>query len=366
MLAAVSVNRAPTRLPAMPLCSRCGVIAPAQLGACPVCGDPFTSSRGHVRPTPAFTWVAVRCSFQCRSCQFLSPLDELDIDGSVECAHCGQSQRFDVNAWHEALAFAHAVGDLAYPLPEGRLSHPQVWIGDDNPFLAIGSTSVFAEHRQTSVQVTDGMTIHRSLFIEATPGHPICKPCRAPLELTIDRTSVQASCSGCGSQATYRLPNGATRYCGALAGVVGEAQRSDQRRARMETHAGGPVALKCGECGGALPTTRERVLQCAYCGTASLIPAQARTRDVGQVLTPDIWWVAFVGASAQRQALEEPPMPTPEEKLAAMTKAKLTDLELAAERPGRYAPQLLLNLALPGAALIVAIIVYAIGSALLP
>lgn len=352
----------------MPLCARCGVIAPAQLPSCPICGDDFPAPRVTVRPSPSQAWVAVRCSFQCRSCQFLSPLDELDIDGSVECAQCGQAQRFDVEAWHEALAFAHGVGDLAFPLPEGRLSHPAVWVGDDNPHLRVGHTEVFAEHRQSSVQVIDGVTVHRSLFIEAAPGHPTCEGCRAPMEVELRSTGAEASCRQCGSRFGYQLPAGAERYCEGLAGVVADIHRSDQRRARLETTADGPVSLKCPECGGALPATRERLLKCGYCGTGSLIPAQARLRDAGQVLTPDIWWLAFRGPSKRREALEEPPAPEKKKPKTKLEKARagMTDLELAQEKPGRYVPQLLLNLLLPSAALAAAVVVYLLLKAVWP
>lgn len=352
----MSLERTPVPLPVLPLCPRCGVIAPAQLSGCPVCDEAFVQPRTTVRLLPTHVWVAVRCSFQCRSCQFLSPLDELDIDGSVECAQCGQSQRFDVEAWHEALAFAHGVGDLGFPLPEGRFSHPHVWIGDDNPYLALGTVAVFAEHRQSSVAQIDGVTVHRSLFIEAAPGHPSCEACHTPLAVEIERQEVRSSCATCGVTGSYRLPSGATKYSAALLGVVAEAQRSDRQRARMQATASGPISLACPQCGGALPATREHILTCDYCGMAALIPAQARLRDVGQVLTPDIWWLAFGGPSPLRIALEqpEPPVPTKADK----ERLELTDLELADEKPGRYDPQVWLNLALPGAALLFAILAY--------
>lgn len=353
----------------MPLCPRCGVIAPAQQSACPICAEPFTLPRVEQRPPRAHAWVALRCSFQCRSCQFLSPLDELDIDGSVECGQCGQSQRFDVEAWHEALAFAHAVADLAYPLPEGRLSHPDIWIGDDNPFVALGHTLALAEHRQSSMRDEDGITIHRSLFIEAGPGHPVCMSCNEPLSVELGRNREStASCRSCGAQTSYRLPAGASEYCAALAGVVADAHESGKQRARMQSSATGPVALVCPECGGKLPATSERVLQCEYCGTASLIPAQARVRDVGQVLTPDIWWLAFVGPSARRAALEAPPMPTIEapEGLFAKLRNPKTALELVDEKPGLHLPQLLLNVLAPTLMLVIAIALYAAVEMLWP
>jgi hypothetical protein len=43
--------------------------------------------------------VAVRAGFTCNSCRFLAPLDSLDADGAVECAHCGLRQRFDNDNW---------------------------------------------------------------------------------------------------------------------------------------------------------------------------------------------------------------------------------------------------------------------------
>ena len=336
------------------------MIAPATKKACPICGERFANPREAVRPERGHAWVAVRCSFQCRSCQFLSPLDELDIDGSVECAQCGQAQRFDVEAWHEALAFAHAVGDLAFPMPEGRLSHPAIWVGDDNPFGMVGHTEVFSEHRQSSVQVTHGVTVHRSLFVEAAPGHPTCGACHALLDVVIGAGGTEATCRKCGNGATFALPPGAGQYCDGLVAVVADAHREDQQRARLEVTADGPVSLKCPECAGALPATRERVLRCSYCGTASLIPVQARLRDAGQVLTPDIWWLAFAGACTRRGELEEPPLPKadePKSKLAKL-KAKTTDLELVKEKPGRYLPQVLMNLVLPSVALVVAVLVY--------
>jgi Zn finger protein HypA/HybF involved in hydrogenase expression len=355
-----AIDREPEHLPRMPICPRCGVIAPTIKKACPICEQPFANPRETVRPARGHAWVAVRCSFQCRSCQFLSPLDELDIDGSVECAQCGQAQRFDVEAWRGALAFAHSVGDLAFPTPEGRLSHPAIWIGDDNPFSMVGHSEIFSEHRQSSVQMTDGLTVHRSLFIEAAPGHPVCGSCHAPVEAAPGPGGVEASCRKCGAGGTFGLPSGAEQYNDGLIGVVADAHRTDQRRARLETTADGPVSLKCPECAGALPATRDRVLKCSYCGTASLIPVQARLRDAGQVLTPDIWWLAFAGPSARRAELEEPPLPEEKEAKSKLEKlrAKSTDLELVPEQPGRYLPQVLMNLALPSAALAVAVVIY--------
>lgn len=346
----------------MPLCSACGVIGATELDACPHCGTDYPEHIARVPRDRRVAWVAVRCSFQCRSCHFLSPLDEFDVDGSVECAQCGQSQRFDVHAWTDALAHAHALGDLAYPQPQGRYLHPDIWI--ESPFLAIGRTECFAEHRQSGVETIDGVTVERSLFIEAGPGHPVCQACKTAMSVEVEPRGggTNARCSGCGFSAGYSLPPGGDRFTDALVGIVGEAHRSDQLRARMESSAGGPVALKCPECGGALPATRERVLSCSYCGTASLIPAQARTRDAGQVLQPDVWWIAFRGPSSRRAELEFPPIQAQSEDDKKTVDIDMfgppkpdTRLELGSTRGERYWLQTLIDFGLPTVALIIAI-----------
>lgn len=353
----------------MPVCAACGVIGVSQADACPNCGTEYPVPQVRVERDRRVAWVAVRCSFQCRSCHFLSPLDEFDIDGSVECAQCGTSQRFDVEAWVDALAHAHAVGDLAYPLPQGRLLHPDIWI--ESPYLAIGSSECFSEYRQSGTFDRDGITVQRSLFIEAGPGHPVCDKCGGLVAVEVDARGTHTRCTSCGTSASYELPSGGKRFAEGLVGIVGEAHRSDQRRATMESSAGGPVALKCPECGAALPATRERVHTCSYCGTVSLIPAQARTREAGQVLKPDVWWVGFQGPSAQREALESPPGQKfgsnkgEKKTIGALmgTPTPDTHLELGEPIPKRYLFQTLLNLGLPTIALIIAVVAYLLYSA---
>src|SRR5260221_8760495 len=114
----------------MPMCGSCGLIAPRRCPVCVRCGASFAERpMGAPRLDANGYWVAVRCTFQCRSCNFAAPLDQLDIDGSVECAYCGLRQRFEPSTWTEALEFAHAVGDLSGPEPEGRYPDASVWIG---------------------------------------------------------------------------------------------------------------------------------------------------------------------------------------------------------------------------------------------
>jgi hypothetical protein len=346
-----------------PLCASCGIIALSEHSQCSLCKAPY----GHPRiEAPATNdgsyWVAVRCSFQCRSCSFLSPLDELDIDGSVECGQCGMHQRFDVSAWNEALAFAHEVGDLAFPPPEGRHPHPAIWIGTDNPHTSVGYTEQFGEHRQSSTYDDQGVTMHRSLFIQATPGHPVCEQCGVPLEVTLGQGQTTTRCAKCNATAQYALPTDAQSYSEALCGVVASNHGIDQKRARLESVAGGPVALKCPECGAALSASRDRVIQCAFCGASALIPTQARLRDASATLVPEIWWMAFSGPSAKRHSLEWPTLEDPDADLMAkaegdeavkklLMEKKSKTLELAPVKSGVHLPQLALAWLLPLAAL---------------
>ncbi len=336
------------------ICSRCGVCAPSQAQACALCGHDYGYPKELTPPSDALIWVALRCSFQCRSCHFLSPLDELDIDGSVECAHCGVHQRFDVDAWHEALAFAHGVGDLALPPPEGRHPNPHVWIGSDNPHIRIGYTEVFAEHRQSSTLVQHGMTVHRSLFIQASPGYPVCGKCTGGLRISIQEDRTNARCDTCGEQASYKLPAGADAYCAAISGAVALAHRMDKPLAKIDAH-GGTSTLKCGQCGGALPVTKDRVVECAYCNATNLVPTRARERHPGAQIVPDVWWLAFSGASAERQRTESPAMVS-----AGLSKylGGETHLEHAKRKKTINVKQWLISFLLPSLALVAGYFVF--------
>lgn len=337
----------------VPICATCGVVAPIQLQTCPMCGEAFAHPRTE-SPDDERIWVAVRCSFQCRSCHFLSPLDELDVDGSVECAQCAMHQRFDVEAWREALMFAHGVGDLAFPPPEGRHPHPHVWIGSDNPHIRIGYTEVFGEHRQSSTHVNMGLTVHRSLFIQGGPGYPVCNKCTGPLRITIKGDRTNARCDGCGEQASYQLPHGAKQYCDTIDGVVALSHRMDKPLAKIDTH-GGTHTLKCGQCGGDLPVTKDRVVECAYCNATNLVPTRARARDPGAQIVPEVWWMAFRGPSQQRAAVEAPA--TIGGGISKYVGGE-THLEQAQKKKGINFKQLLLSLVLPSLALVAGYLIF--------
>jgi LSD1 subclass zinc finger protein len=252
-------------------------------------------------------WVAVACTFQCRSCGFAAPLDQLDIDGSVECAYCGLRQRFDASTWTDALEFAHAVGDLSGPEPEGRYPDPGVWIGADNPFRDVGETLTFSELRQTGMHVVDGMTIPRSLQIQASPGFPVCRKCRVPLLLQITADgSVKTTCSTCSESAVYALPERARSFGEALVAVVADEHRVDKRQA-TETAANesNVAALVCPSCGAPLALHGgDRTIKCQFCGAFCRVPGRYLLRAGQEKIDPEVWWMLFTGRSAKRRELE--------------------------------------------------------------
>lgn len=253
-------------------------------------------------------WVAVSCTFQCRSCGFAAPLDQLDIDGSVECAYCGLRQKFDPSTWTDALEFAHAVGDLSGPEPEGRQPDPGVWIGADNPYRDVGDTLTFSELRETGLHMVDGMTIPRSLQIKASPGFPVCQKCRVPVLLQVTGDGrVQTTCSTCSESGSYALPERARAFGEALVAVVAEEHRVDKRHATESAPNEASVsALTCPSCGAPLALHgSDRTIKCEFCGTFCRVPGRYLVRAGQDKIDPEVWWMLFTGRSAKRRELEQ-------------------------------------------------------------
>jgi hypothetical protein len=283
--------------PPVSVCRRCGVVAPAEGSACAVCKRPLGETRAEVpAPSPDTFWVAVRCGFTCNQCRFLAPLDALDADGAVDCAHCGLHQRFDVGSWAPALDFAHAVGDLAGPLPEGRNPHPVWWIGSENPHADVGVSRTFD-------RVESGV-----LAVEAAPGHPVCRKCHVPLGVSVGEPGVaHTRCPQCGAAAAYALPDAVRRLSGAIVAVVADDHRTDAKRAQATATQAGVVALSCPSCGGPLGVPDGGgIAACSFCGVACIVPLRVRNRARNEKPEPDVWWILFQGASTERRRLEAP------------------------------------------------------------
>jgi hypothetical protein len=290
--------------PGITVCRRCGVVAPTRASECDVCRGALAETRAQVPAQRAdLVWVAVRCSFTCNSCRFQAPLDGLDADGAVECAHCGLRQRFEVNAWTAALEHAHAVGDLAGPWPEGRSPHPALWIGAENPYSHVGTTTTFV-----SLSGVSGS----ALQIDAAPGHPVCRKCAVPLVATVTAPGVVAtSCPGCGEQAAYGVPNEARALCPTLVAAVSDDHRTDRPRARQAPTPAGAVALSCPSCGGPLSVQgSDRLQTCSFCKASCIIPLRVFSQARNETPAPEIWWVLLAGVSTKRGVLEAPTVET--------------------------------------------------------
>lgn len=293
----------------MPVCLGCGIVAPRKGTTCPVCelDLPPAPARAAVPPGPGRPfWVAVRCQFQCRACGHLSPLNHLDMDGSVVCLRCGTSQIFEVDAWQEGLAHAHAVGDLAGPDAEGRSANPQVSIAEVNPFRHLGNRKVSASSQQSEIVIAGGMIRSRSLQVDASPGHPLCGKCRAPLRVTrADQRGLSVRCASCGDQADYQTPAPALPACPGLRGVLADEHRAGAREARSERSEAGVEVLRCPNCGAGLSVSgASSIIDCGYCHVSLRIAPESLHRLGHQDPTPLVWWLLFEGPSEQRRALE--------------------------------------------------------------
>src|SRR5687768_8175247 len=100
-------------------------------------------------------WVAIECEFQCRACGHLSPLNQLDVDGSVRCLLCGLDQAFAQSSWRLALDAAHALADLGGAGAEGQHPHPALSIAAENPHLSART----ATHTQSGIVIERGMQV---------------------------------------------------------------------------------------------------------------------------------------------------------------------------------------------------------------
>lgn len=341
--------------PSVTICRSCGIVAPEQGTACEGCKRPLPEVRVQVAPPAAdLTWVAVKCGFTCNQCKFLAPLDGLDADGAVDCAHCGLRQRFDVAAWKTALEFAHAVGDLAGPAPEGKYPHPSVWVGDENDYAKVGLTHTFV--------VPTGAEL--SVDIRVSPGHPVCKKCRVPLSTSVLGVGALATrCPTCSDEARYALADGARNLYDRLVGAVADEHRADRPRAQATATQAGVLAVKCPGCGAPLQLQgTDKVQTCSYCKATCFVAGKQMARFNHQTPEPEVWWLLFRGVSTEREKLLAA---VPEEKaaggnvIAILKPGAKTDtigdkpgVYEAPEKPGTDWPQVALTLVLGTLALV--------------
>jgi hypothetical protein len=298
---AIAAEHAVAAPPAGPQgCRGCGVQIATSRTGCDVCATPY--SEGHV-PLPEAgdtLWVAVRCRFQCRSCGHLSPLDQLDMDGSVTCLRCGLDQIFDVESWRDGLDHAMRAGVLA----------------GTGKFDALGKTRSSLEFVQSGFQLKDGIMTTRSLRVAAGPGHPLCGTCHEPLRVELDEAGeARSRCPTCGEGMRCVLPGPARRMCQPIRAVLAEELATDRREAKVEASAGanaGAIAITCPHCAAPLSVTgASSIVTCEYCHASSRIPSRTLFRLGHDHPTPKVWWLGFDRAAARQQVLPRPRPATP-------------------------------------------------------
>lgn len=279
----------------MDVCAGCGIVAPRPGLPCEACGR--TATRAAPGPRGALYFVAARCQFQCRGCGRLAPLDEVDVSGVVRCVLCGLGQAFDPGAWRDALAFAHAVGDLA----GGEGVHPdRRWsVALANPHAEVGRACATARLTTSGARVVGGLEVTRSLRMVAAPGHPLCA-CGEPLQVDPSgEGALRTRCAGCGANAAYDVPAAVVGACGGLRGVIAEGRRADLGDARTLD---GAVGLSCGGCGAPLrPTPGATTVECAFCHLVSRVPRELVPLRADVAPTP--FWLVFSGPSMARREL---------------------------------------------------------------
>ena len=252
--------------------------------------DPMTAPRLEAHGY----WVAVRCTFQCRSCGFAAPLDQLDIDGSVECAYCGLCQRFEPSTWIERSSSRTRWEICRGPSPKGARPIP-AWIAPDNPFRDVGETVTFSELRQSGSQMVDGMMVPRSLQIRVAPGFPVCRRCRVPVRIALGPEGTTTWCGACSESATYALPERARALGPGLIAVVAEEHRLSRARATESRGDGTNVtAVSCPSCGAPLDLRGgDRTLKCQFCSTFCRVPGRFFLRQGQGTIEPETWWLLF-------------------------------------------------------------------------
>ncbi len=290
------------------LCPGCGLQAPRHRTNCKICSTPFPQQRP-LSPEVGgdLYWVAVRCSIECRACGHRSPVNFLDLDGSVACLRCGIDQKFELRLWWEAIELAHATGDLAGPSPEGRFPDRAVSIAAINQFATVGCQQTFAEKTAVAPPSIQGSPSSPCLTIQASPGHPLCLRCRVPLLLAgLDEGGMVTRCPQCGEQRQYRLPSGLASKRPGLCGVLAGAHLVGRLEVELEQDRGGATLVKCPNCHAPLDVRgTDSLVHCRYCGAASRISPRALRHLGYQHLEPETWWMLFSGPSAQRRTLVE-------------------------------------------------------------
>lgn len=268
----------------MQLCAACGVVRAPGKSHCAHCKAEHGPGALVVpRPDDRF-WVCIECTFRCRMCGFVVPLNHLDMDGGVSCARCGLEQAFEVRGWVDALRHAHAVGELFGERAEG--------IDDAMEEVGVRRTSL-------ALDVGGGNAFRTT----SSPGHPLCESCHAPVDVAPEGDGrVAVSCKACGASAAYVVPAAARKMTkGALEAVIATEHRADRAPVKVD-QTPGAVAVRCPSCNASLPASEaSKFLTCGYCNTVSRIPDHTWFQMSGKDPVSESMWLLFRGESRLHQ-----------------------------------------------------------------
>lgn len=232
-------------------------------------------------------WARIECTFKCRACAFVVPLDEIDLDGAVVCARCGIEQAFEQRLWHSVFDFAHGIADRA--------------LGFDR--LAIGDET--------------------HLTVVAKGGAPSCPACGEAYAITTNADRTRATCGKCKTSIEYVVPAAAIRMTkAALRGVVADAHRASAA-VKVEQTASA-IAIQCPSCSASLDVPDDaKVVVCKFCNTTSRIPQRVLFKLKGGDTKPAPLWLEFHGASRARKDGER-------QKTQAEHDARIANIQAAA------------------------------------
>ncbi len=267
------------------ICGQCGVAMPTRSPHCRVCGH----GERVIAPPPRFGafWVGLSVVQECDSCGRPVSVTGAGADGT-SCGHCGGESPIGRGAWAGILRFAHDVGDLSGPDPEGeptRADHP---VGDANPYRTVGVTASSVT-RRVPARGEAGR-----LDVLARPGAPLCRRCREPVAwVPKPRPAALTRCSGCGDEQVAGAPDALDHLAvKALATPAAPEPAGDESAA---------TPLKCPVCGASLPAVGTGgLVPCSYCRTASLVPPDP---TLGLEAVAPRWWLLFKGCSPLRELL---------------------------------------------------------------
>ncbi len=293
----------------MPICHRCGALAPSERSSCEVCGQSIGSSLEAIpKRADDLVLTQVRTHFTCRECGGEIPLGEPELSEAITCPRCNARQAFDASAWTEAFEHAHLVGDV-YGLGGADFRRT---LGARDPNPSLGVSTAVSTLELSGIVTAGGVQRTRNLRAECAPGAPICGKCGSPLAPSVVRgpggeEELSTRCVGCGDAARYGLPKNARALAPSLVGVIAEALRTDRPEARLDqTSAGMVIALRCPNCGAGLSVTPgTNAATCSFCKTEARIASRTLLALKTAEGEASPWWAVFRGPASKRRSIWE-------------------------------------------------------------